>query len=265
LHGFGYRLEAGVLDADPVPARLHRLLHQGRLAGIDPVDVDLAERVSRDGEEALRSTPAPLDAAAPAGLRRHAHVSRMRTVSTEAAAVPLPAPRSVTSNIRYPPHLRHHTSPIATGPATGATRGTGLRDFAAESGVVGAPVISVGASARRRERGRAADRDLAGEATGCSGQTAVAKSSIVGKRWSDSLARAREMATVSDRDARPLGARERRLFVNVLVDDRMHRVAAERQLGGDHAVADHTQGVLVGAAIHRGALPLLAPCSAACR
>src|SRR2546425_2730098 len=88
-------------------------------------------------------------------------------------------------SIRYPPTpAATTTSPITAGArdrrrAVGAL---GWRDFAAGSGVVGAPVISVGASAVARERGRAGPLDLAGEATGCSGQTAVAKSSIVGKR-----------------------------------------------------------------------------------
>src|SRR5205823_2532069 len=101
---------------------------------------------------------------------------------------------------RYPTTPTTSTAtPIAAGARDRrrAVGGAGLRDFAAGSGVVGAPVISVGASAAARERGRAVLRDLAGDATGCSGQTAVAKSSIVGKRWSGSLARAREIATVS--------------------------------------------------------------------
>src|SRR5258705_9283034 len=38
--------------------------------------------------------------------------------------------------------------------------------------------------------------DFRGAATGCSGHTAVANSSIVAKRWSGSLARAREIAAV---------------------------------------------------------------------
>ena len=106
----------------------------------------------------------------------------------------LPAPGSLLPlSARYPP------TPAATtrSPIKAGARDRGSRDVAAGSGVVGAPVISVGASAVARERGRAAPRDLAGEATGCSGQTAVAKSSIVGKRWSGCLARAREMASVS--------------------------------------------------------------------
>src|SRR5882762_701828 len=54
LHRFGFRLEAGALDADRVAAGLDRVFDQWRLTGIDPVDVDLAERVRRDGKEALR-------------------------------------------------------------------------------------------------------------------------------------------------------------------------------------------------------------------
>src|SRR6266481_844820 len=105
-------------------------------------------------------------------------VSRIRTVSTSGTAARSPLPRR--PNVRYPP------TPAATtrNPITAGARdrrragGAGLRAFADEIGVVGAPVISVGASAVVRERGRAAPRDLAGAATGCSGQTAVANSSI---------------------------------------------------------------------------------------
>src|SRR6266480_621975 len=104
-----------------------------------------------------------------------------RTVSTEGAGswepgagspgpFLLPAPCSLLPfSARYPP------TPAATttSPITAAARDRGLRDFAAGSGVVGALVISVGASAVARERARAGPRGLAGEATGCSGQTAV--------------------------------------------------------------------------------------------
>src|SRR5213592_2352719 len=69
--------------------------------------------------------------------------------------------------------------------------------------VVGAVVTSVGASAVAVRDGRGGGRrgllvlspDF-GTATGCSGQTAVANSSIVPKRWSGSLDRAREIAAV---------------------------------------------------------------------
>src|SRR5712692_854716 len=54
LHRFGFRLEAGTLDADRVAAGLDRVFDQWRLTGIDPVDIDLAERVGGDGEETLR-------------------------------------------------------------------------------------------------------------------------------------------------------------------------------------------------------------------
>src|SRR5579859_555413 len=69
-------------------------------------------------------------------------------------------------------------------------------------GVVGAVVTSVGASGVaafvRAGGGRrcAFDAPAFGTATGCSGQTAVANSSIVGKRWSGSLDSAREIAAV---------------------------------------------------------------------
>src|SRR5436309_8040916 len=126
--------------------------------------------------------------------------SRERGAETALGSL-LPAPCSLLPfNARYPP------TPAATTtrPTSAGVRerrrtggGAGLRDFAAGSGVVGAPVISVGASEVARERGRAPPRDLAGEATGCSGQTAVAKASMLGKRRTGCLARAREMATVS--------------------------------------------------------------------
>ena len=69
-------------------------------------------------------------------------------------------------------------------------------------GVVGALVTSVGASAVAL-RGGGGRRgafgvlpDFRGAATGCSGHTAVANSSIVGKRWSASLERERAIAEV---------------------------------------------------------------------
>src|SRR4029077_12063328 len=53
LHGFGDRLEAGVLDPNRVATGLDRVLDQWRLTGIDPVDIDLAERVRGNGQKAL--------------------------------------------------------------------------------------------------------------------------------------------------------------------------------------------------------------------
>src|SRR5689334_12362734 len=53
LHGFGHRLEAGMLDAQAVAARLDRVFDDWRLSDVDAVDVDLAERIGRDREEAL--------------------------------------------------------------------------------------------------------------------------------------------------------------------------------------------------------------------
>src|SRR5437867_2227638 len=106
-----------------------------------------------------------------------------RTVSTEGAGSWERGAGTASGSLlrfraKYPPTpAATTTSPMTTG-----ARERRWRAFAAGSGVVGAPVISVGASAVARERGRAGPLDLAGEATGCSGQTAVAKSSIVGKR-----------------------------------------------------------------------------------
>src|SRR2546430_13280327 len=89
------------------------------------------------------------------------------------------------------------------------------RDFFATalgigSGVVGATVetCSVGVSdvttGLARGRGGVAGRQLLAALTGCSGHTAVAKSSIVGNRWSGSFAIARLTAAeiVSDMSGR---------------------------------------------------------------
>src|SRR2546425_12408567 len=70
-------------------------------------------------------------------------------------------------------------------------------------GVVGALVTSVGASADAVRAGRGGGRrwllaalPAFGVATGCSGHTAVANSSIVANRWSASLDSEREIAAV---------------------------------------------------------------------
>src|SRR2546427_1638387 len=71
--------------------------------------------------------------------------------------------------------------------------------------VVGAFVTSVGASALAVRAGRGGGRrwlfvavPAFGTATGCSGHTPVANSSIVANRWSGSLDRAREVAAVGN-------------------------------------------------------------------
>src|SRR2546430_12007092 len=74
--------------------------------------------------------------------------------------------------------------------------GAGLRDFAAGSGVVGTPVISVGASAVARARGRAALRGLAGDATRRSRPTGGAESPLLGESRAGFLARAPAIATL---------------------------------------------------------------------
>src|SRR6185503_7670137 len=79
------------------------------------------------------------------------------------------------------------------------------RDFlrgsraAAGSGVVGAAALTVGASAVARVRMVAPRRAGLETITGCSGQTAVAKASMVGKRSSGSFDIAR--ATAADNPA----------------------------------------------------------------
>ena len=49
----------------------------------------------------------------------------------------------------------------------------------------------------------------------------------------------------------------RRFLEDVFIQDRVHRVAAERQLSGEHAIAEDPERVLVGAAVHRLPLGLL--------
>jgi hypothetical protein len=67
--------------------------------------------------------------------------------------------------------------------------------YPAGSGVVAAGVTSVGASAlTRRTIGRVACRAGRAAVTGCSGHTAVAKSSVVANRSAGSLDIAREIA-----------------------------------------------------------------------
>src|SRR5213592_3269442 len=130
-------------------------------------------------------------------------VSAIRTVSTaggEAAwsdAVPRPS-------ARYPAAAIPATT---TTPTTKPVRDLGFaaggrarRALPGASGVVGAPVISVGESAVTRTRGPAALRPFLGATTGCSGHTAVAKSSIVGKRRSGSLDMARATAVARNGD-----------------------------------------------------------------
>src|SRR5207247_8904886 len=97
-------------------------------------------------------------------------------------------------------------------------------------GVVGALVTSVGASAVAvRVGGGAGLRWLLaapalGTATGCSGHTAVANSSIVGKRWSGSFESAREIAAVRNggvslRFAPTLGTSSKMCLWGVVVTD----------------------------------------------
>src|SRR5256885_1100759 len=76
------------------------------------------------------------------------------------------------------------------------------------NGVVGALVTSVGASADAFRAGGGGRRWLLaapalGTATGCSGHTAVANSSMVGKRWSGSLDSARVIAAVRNGGVSP--------------------------------------------------------------
>src|SRR2546422_5307424 len=98
-------------------------------------------------------------------------------VSTEGAGSGERGAVSSRPSIRYPPTpAATTTSPMTTG-----ARERRRRAFAAGSGVVGAPVISVGASAVAPGRGRAGPPDLAGEATGCSGPAAGGEAPLVGE------------------------------------------------------------------------------------
>src|SRR5438552_6906419 len=107
------------------------------------------------------------------------------------------------------PSARYPPTPAATSTSAPTTIPTFDRFFfsagivmpARGIGVVGALVTSVGASADAFRAGGGGRRWLLaapalGTATGCSGHTAVANSSIVGKRWSGSLDSARVIAAV---------------------------------------------------------------------
>src|SRR3989442_13803748 len=97
----------------------------------------------------------------------------------------------------------------AAGREGGAGRAPGLGRGAVGIRAVGADVTSVGVSAvtTRGALGARAVAPRAGAATGCSGQTAVANSSMVGKRGSGSLERARAIAL-----ERKLGTSARRVW-----------------------------------------------------
>src|SRR5256886_7665713 len=116
----------------------------------------------------------------------------MRTVSTTAGGA---APRSA---LLWRPRTRYPATPAAT--TTPSPIHTPARDRRrlVASGFVGAPVIWVGASAVAPGRGRAPARPFSfpGDATGCSGHTAVAKSSIVGERTAGAFDSARGMAAL---------------------------------------------------------------------
>src|SRR2546425_1215107 len=113
LHRFGFRLEAGVLDADRVAARLDRVFDQWRLTGIDPVDIDLAERVRRDGQKALGLGRGRLfPRLRPRGPARHRYTNRVLNPYRvdERYRWPLsipPAPQRQVS----PYSRRHHQEP----------------------------------------------------------------------------------------------------------------------------------------------------------
>src|SRR2546428_13364974 len=102
-------------------------------------------------------------------------------------------------------------SPARDFRGAGATRRVAGLGGAAGSGDVGADATSVGVSAvtTRGALGARAVAPRAGAATGCSGQTADANSSIVGERCSGSLESARGIAgeRESGTSARPLRAR----------------------------------------------------------
>src|SRR5213078_1698186 len=124
-----------------------------------------------------------------------------RTVST-GASEPRGGGSLFLPSARYPP------TPAATTTSAPTTIPTPERGFFPDGifipargiGVVGALVTSVGASALAVRAGGGRRWLLAapafGTATGCSGHTAVANSSIVPNRWSGSLDRERAIAEV---------------------------------------------------------------------
>src|SRR5438046_3968122 len=134
----------------------------------------------------VRKPCAPTAGAACRGFARGC--AGTRTVSTRGAGSWEPGAGTAAGSL-LPFCAKYPTTP-ATTTATPITAGSldrrragvgaGLRDFAAGSGGVGAPVISVGASAVARARGRAAARDLAGGATGRPGQPEAAQPARVG-------------------------------------------------------------------------------------
>ncbi len=232
-------------------AGLHGVFDQRRLTGIDAVDVNLAERVSGDGEKTLR-------------LDRRRRLPRLRRGG--------PARHRYTNRVLNPYRVD----------GVSGERGAGSSLFASQQQIRSRArghhhETDQGGSSRPRlarfrggKRRRWRTRDLRGCIGGGPGAGPSGASGLGGR--GDRLFRPDGGGEVlhggkalvgllgqgprdGDReragDTGPLGARERGLFVDVLVDDGMHRVAAERQLRGDHAVADHTQGVLVGAAIHK--------------
>src|SRR5207247_9340082 len=121
-----------------------------------------------------------------AGLRTLSGVRSAPTATPAAGSAP-------RSRARYPPTpATATTTPPITSPAR--ERLGRLLAPVAGSGVVGAPVIWVGASAAVLGSGRGAPRLFVGAATGCSGHAAVAHSSRVALRWSGSFAQARQTA-----------------------------------------------------------------------
>src|SRR5438034_1045406 len=74
----------------------------------------------------------------------------------------------------------------------------------------------------------------------------VALRRFLGERARDGLGEVR-------RHVLPDAAGPRGGLEDVLVEDGVHRVAAERQLQGEHAVAHDAERILIGAAVHRAA------------
>jgi hypothetical protein len=169
---------------------------------------------------------------------------------------PAPPPSRSTANSTNTPPLDRFGCSFGR-----STRGAKRRPLAG-TGVTGGArgaTCSVGSSAESAAlgRGRSVIGPLRPAVTGCSGHTAVANSSIVVKRCAGSLAMARCTAAPGTWDVAPHVARGGRILEDVLVEVGVDRVAAERELSRDQAVAHHAQRVLVGAAVHRLALGLL--------
>src|SRR6266516_520006 len=212
LHRFVYRLVTGPLDADRMFSHRHGVFHDRRLPDVCAIDENLAVRVSGNGDQAFSRglrrgrwwslAPVVIPPSRWRGRRRRrrrigdAHGLDGRRDRRRPRCT-LPPEREIPTHAGGDEHERadHHPN-IRPFLLLRRDRHAGARDRRR-----GALVTSVGASADAFRAGGGGRRWLLaapalGTATGCSGHTAVANSSIVRKRWSGSLDSARVIAAV---------------------------------------------------------------------